>query len=410
MRFRSAPYWYDRFPTRRRPSFPRQRGDLKTRVVIIGGGMAGCACACALASSRVGVVLVEAEQIGAGATAASTGIVREDFDVSFEETAAAHGLRAARTMWKSMHRAALELPAALRRLRIRCDLEPQDLLTVAPPDRLLARHLRREYESRKAAGLDHRWINKSATVREAAVETSGAIKTWAEVLDPYRACIGLAGAAASRGASLFERSPVKSIRAGRKAVEVRTAGGSIAADIVVVATGAPLADLRQLRRHLEPRRAYSVVTAPLPAPVRREVGRRATLLRDSASPSHFVRWLHEDRVLVSGADHAPVAARAEPQTLVQRTGQLMYELSLLYPAISGTQPEWSSACAYEATSDGLPYIGTHRNFPRHFFALGLARHGAGAAWLAARLLARHVAEDPAKGDELFGFARILAGH
>jgi glycine/D-amino acid oxidase-like deaminating enzyme len=410
MKLRSAPYWYDRFPTKRRPSFPRQRGDVQTRVVIIGGGLAGCACACALASSRIAVALVEAEQIGAGATAASAGIVREDFDVSFEATASAHGLRAARTMWKGMHRAALELPAALRRLHIRCDLAPQDLLTVAPPDRTVARQLRREYESRKAAGLDHRWINKSAIAREAAVDTSGAIKTRAVVLDPYRACVGLAAAAASRGAVLFERSPVRRIRAGRKSVEVRTAAGAITADLVVVATGAPLPDLRQLRRHLDPRRAYSVVTAPLPAAVRREVGTRATVLRDSATPPHFVRWLHEDRVLVAGADHAPVPARAEPQTLVQRTGQLMYELSLLYPAISGTMPEWSSVCAYEATSDGLPYIGTHRNFPRHFFALGLARHGAGAAWLAARLLARHVAEDPAKGDELFGFARILGGH
>jgi glycine/D-amino acid oxidase-like deaminating enzyme len=65
---------------------------------------------------------------------------------------------------------------------------------------------------------------------------------------------------------------------------------------------------------------------------------------------------------------------------------------------------------FDDTVDGLPYIGTHRNFPRHLFALGLGRHGASASWLAARVLLRHLAAEPAKGDDLFGFSRILHSH
>jgi glycine/D-amino acid oxidase-like deaminating enzyme len=108
----------------------------------------------------------------------------------------------------------------------------------------------------------------------------------------------------------------------------------------------------------------------------------------------------------------PVAAPLDSveATLRQRTGQLMYELSLLYPAISGTQPEWSWSYSVDDTVDGLPYIGPHRNFPRHFFALGLGRHGVGTAWLASKLLLRHITGEPAKGDELFGFSRILIPH
>ena len=65
------------------------------------------------------------------------------------------------------------------------------------------------------------------------------------------------------------------------------------------------------------------------------------------------------------------------------------------------------AFAFDDTVDGLPYIGPHRNFPRHLFALGLGRHGVGRAWLAARILLRQIAGEPAKGDELFGFSRNL---
>jgi glycine/D-amino acid oxidase-like deaminating enzyme len=410
MKVRSAPFWSDRFPDRRRPAFPRLRSDTETRVVVIGGGLTGCACAAALASARIPVVLVEADRIGAGATAGALGLVREDFDVSFGATAHAHGLRAARALWQAMRRASLEFPAALRRLGIKCDLTSQDLLHVATRDRTAIKELRREYDARREAGLEHRWLTGPAVGRETALESGGAIRMRSAVLDPYGACVGLASAAAERGAVLFEHSDVRRIRAGRKSVEVLTSTARISADMAVIATGAPIADLRQLRRHLHPKQGYGVVTEPLPAAVRRSLGPRATVLRDMAEPPHFVRWLKDGRVLIEGADQAPVAARALDATLRQRTGQLMYELSLLYPAISGTQPAWSWSYSVDDTVDGLPYIGPHRNFPRHFFALGLGRHGVGTAWLAARLLLRHATGEPAKGDELFAFSRILTPH
>jgi glycine/D-amino acid oxidase-like deaminating enzyme len=175
----------------------------------------------------------------------------------------------------------------------------------------------------------------------------------------------------------------------------------------VIATGAPIADLRSLRRHFRAEQGYAVVTEPLPASVRRQLGKRQAALRDGATPPHFLRWLKEDRVLFAGADQSPVPARSRDKTLVQRTGQLMYELSLIYPDISGAAPEWSWDFTHESSVDGLPCVGVHRNFPRHLFALGHGRHGAATAWLAARLLLRQFRGEPDKGDELFGFARIL---
>jgi hypothetical protein len=39
--------------------------------------------------------------------------------------------------------------------------------------------------------------------------------------------------------------------------------------------------------------------------------------------------------------------------------------------------------------------------------MGASRHGVGFAWLAARNLLRHYQDDTAKGDDLFGFSRVL---
>jgi gamma-glutamylputrescine oxidase len=402
-----VPYWLDRVAAGRRPSFPRFKGESETGVVIVGGGLTGAACALAFASAGVRVVLLEAESLGRCATAGGLGLVREDPDARFTETVSAHGLAAARLMWQAFRRASLELSAVLRRADARCDLAAADLFNFSSADAESAGHLRSEYQARRKAGLTHSWSSPAAFARETALMSGGAIRTRGASLDPYRACTALASAAVRRGAVLYERSEVLRVRSGRKQAEVTTAGGSVRADAVLVATSAPLRDLKQLRRHLKPRVAYAVVTDPLPAAVRRSVGRRAAALRHDGAAPHFLRWLREDRVLFSGADQPEVPGRSREKSLVQRTGQLMYELSLLYPEISGLAPAWSWDVLDHETVDRLPFAGVHRNFPRHLFAIGGQRHGAGFSWLAARVLLRTFQGAATKEDDLFGFSRVL---
>ena len=404
---RPVPYFLDTFPRSRRPEYSRHRGQLSVPVAIVGGGLTGCACAAAFMAAGVKVILLEADRIGAGATAGSAGLLRQDLDASFHASVAEHGLKTSRHVWQGFRRASLDFAAALRRLGIRADLAPQDLLYFSRDGADAARGLQREYKARRESGLDCSWLTSRAVTQEAGIIANGGIRTKAEALDPYRACVGLAAAAASKGALIHERTAVRRIRAGRKAVEIKTDGGVITADAVIIAMGGLPDDLRALRRHFAPVQSYAVVTESLPAAVRREVGKRVSALRDTASPPHVLRWLKDDRVLFTGADQPPVAVRLRDKTIVQRANQLMYELTTLYPAISGVQPAWGWDFLHYGSPDGLPVVGPHRNFPRHLFALGHGRHGAGMAWLAARILLREYLREPAKGDELFGFARVL---
>ena len=82
---RHAPFWLDRFPKSRRRSHPPFRGELETDVIVIGGGLTGCACASSFAAAGIKTVVLEADRIGAGSTAASLGLIREDFDASFQD-------------------------------------------------------------------------------------------------------------------------------------------------------------------------------------------------------------------------------------------------------------------------------------------------------------------------------------
>jgi glycine/D-amino acid oxidase-like deaminating enzyme len=91
--------------------------------------------------------------------------------------------------------------------------------------------------------------------------------------------------------------------------------------------------------------------------------------------------------------------------LVGKTGQLMYEMSTLYPDISGIQPAYGWSADYARTAEGLPYIGAHRNFPHHLFAFGDSSHSVTGAYLASRILVRQHFEEMDRADEAFGFHR-----
>src|SRR3954454_4071384 len=199
-----VPFWLDRTSKSRRPAFPKFRGQTESAVAIVGGGLTGCACALAFAQAGIKVVLLEADAVGQGSAVRGPGLLREDFDVSFKETVAAHGLATARSTWQAFRRASLELQAVLRRLQIRCDLGPRDLLNLARHDPAAAHSLQGEYRARRAAGLQHSWVTPAVVSREAALESGGGIRTRGATLDPYRACLGLVAAAQQRGAVIYE--------------------------------------------------------------------------------------------------------------------------------------------------------------------------------------------------------------
>jgi glycine/D-amino acid oxidase-like deaminating enzyme len=403
---RPVPFFIDTFPRTRRPEYPRHRGDTRARVAIVGGGLTGCACAASFAAAGIETVLLESDRIGAAATASSPGLVRQDPDASFHASVDQHGVRVSRHVWQGFRRSSLDFAAALKRFGIRADLEPQDLAFFTRDGADAARRLQRDLASRRDAGVEASWLTPRALASEASITCDGGIRTKGDVVDPYRAAIGLAAAAASRGAAICERTTVRRVRARRKFVEIKTDGGTITAEAVVIAD-ALIDDLKALRRHFAPVQTYFVVTERMPAAVRRDVGKRTLALRDTAMPPHLLRWMKDDRVMFGGAAQRPIGSRLHDKALVQHANELMYELTTLYPAISGLQPEWAWDLVGHGSPDGLPVVGPHRNFPRHLFALGQGAHGAGVAWLAARVLLRAFLGEPAKGDEYFGFGRVL---
>jgi glycine/D-amino acid oxidase-like deaminating enzyme len=213
-------------------------------------------------------------------------------------------------------------------------------------------------------------------------------------------------AAAKRGARFYEQSRVTKITFDRKVATVSLAAGSIISKNVIVCTGEPTDLFKALRRHFRYEDRYAVMTEPLPAAIRTQLGAPSSILSDTETPAHFLAFTADHRALFAGADQKRPADRLRDKTLVQRTGQLMYELSRLYPAISGTAAAhgWDTPLAHSV--DDVLYAGAHRNFPHQFFAFGTL-HDPARAYLASRILVRCVLGQSEKEDEHFSFSRNL---
>ncbi len=397
--------WGDRFPASRVPSYPRHRKPFAIDAVVIGGGLTGCATAYAFAAAGIKVALLEADRIGRGATSLSAGWIADDPGVPFADAEHMLGRRVARSGFQAWRRAALDFSALLRRLDIKCHLDPQPALTIALTPEQHAR-LKKEQKVRVHAGLEAPALGARAVSSEVALTPSVALRgREGATIDPYRACVGLARAAEERGALIFEGSPVKRITFNRKIADVQTAAGKIRTRKVIVATGTPTMLFKSLRRHFWFRTAYVALTEPVPAKIRQRLGRRATVVRDSADPYHVIRWLDDERLLVMGADTDTPPDRQKNKIVVGKTGQLMYELSVLYPDISGLQPAYGWSVDYAKTAEGLPYLGPHRNFPHHLFAFGDSSHSVTGAYLASRVLLRYFLDELESSDKAFEFNR-----
>jgi glycine/D-amino acid oxidase-like deaminating enzyme len=372
------PLWLDHAGPKRK--YPRHRGHLETDIVIVGGGITGAICAYLFAEAGVRVVLLESRTVARGSTSASTALLMQEPDRDFTDLASRFGRPVAREIWKLLGKATRDLAKTIKSLKLDADLCGCDsVYFTLDPDKVKA--LRKEFDARKAAGLPGRWLTAAALYRMTGMRAQAAIATSGNAqVNPVRACVGFLAAAARRGASVFERSRVRGVTASRSRIEVRTAGGTISAARIVVATGYATPEFRGLVGRFRMKDTYVVATRRL-SPRRRRV-----MAWDTDRPYHYVRWSGDGRLLVGGEDTRHRSPKGTGRRMAAARGRLRTYLARIYPELADEVAEYAWEGLFAETPDGLPYVGEHSRYPGHLFALGYGGNGMTASFLAARML------------------------
>jgi glycine/D-amino acid oxidase-like deaminating enzyme len=368
--------------------------------------MTGALVAHAFASAGIPTTVLEADLIGRGSTAASSALLLQEPDVELFQLEARYGRRSARRIWRASHESVQQLIRLLRRLKIDCALAKRDAVYYGATSDATER-LCQEFKLRCQAGFEADWLSAGALRRLTGLAGRGAIRTRGSAqFDPYHACVGVLRAAVTEGACVFERSAVTRIQGGRDRVRLRTAKGTVDARRVVIATGYATARFRPLAGRFRMYRTYVMATRPIQSVQRRDVGLRDVMVWDTERPYHYARWTPEHRLLLGGGDRLIGPGQRRRQQFDTAIRELRDHFEARLPGLASVETEFAWEGLFAMTPDSLPYVGPHRTYPSHWFALGYGGNGMTFGFLAARLLLERWQGVQSPDHALFAFDRL----
>jgi glycine oxidase len=348
---------------------------MPVRVLIIGGGIAGCSVAVELSSRGADVTLVDKDQPGSGATGASAGMLAPQYEAGGPGALFRFGVES-KVLWPEFARRLEELahwPVAYR----------VDGMLVANRTPEEEEGARQAVAWQGEAGLPGEVIAPAEARRlHPGVSQGFPSYTWLPdeaLVDVQRLAVALADAVRGAGGRVVAGRGVTGIVAegGRVAGAVLEDGTRLAADRVVLAAGAWSGLVSGLPRDLPvaPMRGQMVRLLPEEAPP-------WTLLTD-----HQGRYLvpRENGTLLVGSTMEDAGF---DDSVTEEGRALLTETALeLFPALEGARLVERWAGLRPMTPDTWPVLGPEPELEGLHYATGYGRNGILFAPLAARAVA-----------------------
>ena len=269
--YRSLSLWFDQLgePLTTRP---RLAGAAEVDVAIVGAGFTGLWTAYYVQAldPTLKVALVEQEIAGFGASGRNGGWCSALFPVSAGRLAKEHGHEAAAAQYAAMRDSVVEVARVARAEGIE-DVAIGGTVVLARSQPQLARAEDEVGESAEYGLGTSLLTAEDARARLAATGVVGGTYTpHCAAIQPAKLVRGLADVVESRGARIYEGSPVRLIEPHR----VQTDVGELSAHIIVRATEGYTAALPGLRRAIAPVYSLIIATEPLPSTTWDAIGLR----------------------------------------------------------------------------------------------------------------------------------------
>lgn len=248
-------------------------GDLRADVAIVGAGYTGLSAALHLAEAGVSVAVLEGAEIGFGGSGRNVGLVNAGLWIMPDDMAGILGREHGERLLSALGEGPGVVFDLIRRHGIDCEAEHAGTLHCAA-DRAGLKELRERERQWQARGAPVRLLDAAETAARVGTRAypGALLDERAGTVQPLAYARGLARAAIAAGARVFTASPVASCARDGGGWRVGTAGGSVAADWVVVATNAyttaPWPAVREEIVHLP---YFNFATAPLPEDALRRI-------------------------------------------------------------------------------------------------------------------------------------------
>jgi glycine/D-amino acid oxidase-like deaminating enzyme/nitrite reductase/ring-hydroxylating ferredoxin subunit len=387
---RNVSYWID---STEATAYPPLDGDRLTDVVVVGGGITGLTTAYLLARAGVRVMVVEARRICAGATGFTTGKVTSQHGLIYTKLASSHGNEQAAVYADAQQSALARIVEIVADEAIECDLRRADAYVYTEDPKRL-RDVSDEYDMTSALGLPAHSVDTDIGL---PWTVAGAVRFSDQVLfHPRRYCLGLAAAIERRGGTILEQTRAHDVdeHVEGDTVAVRTSGGVIRADAVVLATQTPFVDRGAFFARTQPHRSYVIAARwdDPPDGMYISADRPVRSLRPHTDAQGSV-------LMIGGGGHRTGQD--------EHTGDQYGELCRFAHDRFDMVPEWQWSAQDFTPGDGVPYIGPITANSKHtFVATGYAKWGMTNGTVAAMIISDSILGHENRWRETFDSTRV----
>ncbi|GLX66279.1 NAD(P)/FAD-dependent oxidoreductase [Paenibacillus glycanilyticus] len=367
-------------------NYPAVSEGLKVQVAIIGGGMSGSICAYVLQKNGLSTAVFERDTVAGGSTSANTGLLQFSNDIMLCDLIDQIGEQAAVKFYSACADAVKQIGKIAGELPLDPHFLPRSSLYYASSEQDRPKLLK-EYEALKRNGFDVSFWEADMILKHFPFSRPGAIITNGDAeVNPFRFVHGLADAAASFGARIYEHTDIVSHEstAGGKHHLTTASGHAIEADHVIYAIGYEPEELRgQLIKPLL-NRSFAAVTA---------VQDKEKLLHwhnkmfiwETARPYLYMRTTVDDRIVIGGLDENTQHPVDGEQARGKRIDKLYDKLTAHFPMLDVPfEYEWSAT--FGESVDNLPFIGEDPALPGVYYCLGYGGNGTIYSMMASHIL------------------------
>ena len=384
--------------------FPPLQSNLDCDVAVVGGGLAGLSAAIELADRGYSVALLEANQVGWGASGRNGGQVIAGLACEQSVIEAQLGLEASKRTWDMTLEAIALIVQRRERFGIDCDWQSGYMSLAVNPrkgDELRAWH----EHMQRAYGYQTQWISPAEMPAWIASPRfhSGIHDPSGGHLHPLKYSLGLARAAAGLGVKIFENSAVLSLEPGASA-QLRTAQGSVRASHVLLAGNVYLQGLApMLEKRIMPVGTYIVASEVLDTALAQSLIPSRAAVCDTNFVLDYFRPTADHRMLYGGRVSYSTATPMNLAASMQR------RMAQTFPQLQDAKAEFAWGGFVDISMNRapdfgrLPAAGSSKAHANVYYLQGFSGHGLALTGLAGKLVAEAIAGNAERFDT---FARI----
>ncbi len=356
-------------------------GDASVDVAIIGGGITGVSAALHLAERGYHVAVLEAQDIGWGASGRNGGQVLPGFGASQVKIKKLVGAAQAKRLWDLSMEAVDLLHGQVQRFGIPCDPQLGYLHAAIKPRQVRELHEAQDELAELGAPVGTILQGAQLQARLASPKYLAALEDGISGhIHPLNYTLGLAKAAQLAGAKLFSQTKVEQVTPG-KTVHIRTNRGTVSAAFLLTAAGAYLKDLMPIADYIMPVGTYIIATEPR-ADVKTLIPRNEAVA-DLNFVLDYFRRSADDRMLFGGrVSYSNVPPPSLPAAMLKRAQNV-------FPQLADARVEYCWGGNVDITQNRAPHFG--RLADNILFAHGFSGHGVALTGLAGKLAAEAIA-------------------